>query len=229
MTIVNLENQIAPKIGDGIFSAKDIAMILDLDYPKVKRWMLEYWDNNLKKDFNYTFGEKTNKAINFYSLVEFFTFFKLRDAKVGASTIRKLHEELSDTLNSPYPFAIANDLFVEKKKNKTFVFVKHLNNLFKVDGKKQLYLDFIESFLQKIEFGDNNMAIQFYPLGKNKSVVVDPKRQFGRPIIIGTNIRTETIYDLHLGGETIANICKLYELTTANVEDAIHFHLKSAA
>lgn len=220
---------IEPKLGEGIYLVKDVAQILHLDYALCRRWILGYWDNALKEDFSYVFGEKRNRAINFYSLIEFYTFYKLREKGIGASTIRKLHEELSVNFNTPYPFAYAYDYYIEKRKHKKFVIIDFIDGLWKHDGKKKLYLKFyLDEFLEKIEFDDNNFAKKFFPLGKNKKVVVDPLHQFGQPVIDGTNIKTQTIYHLHNGGETNENICILYDLTENQVQDAINFHRKSA-
>lgn len=84
-----------PRLGEGVFIIKDVARILRLDYDKVRRWILGYWDHALKEDCNYTFGDKGSKAINFLSLIEFYTFFKLREKGVSAAQIHNLHEELS--------------------------------------------------------------------------------------------------------------------------------------
>jgi uncharacterized protein (DUF433 family) len=73
------------------------------------------------------------------------------------------------------------------------------------------------------------MAERFFPLGKDHEVVVDPKKQFGKPILKGTRISTDTIYYLHLGGESIEAIGMLYNLSEKTVKDAILFHHKDAA
>lgn len=217
------QNTILPKLGEGIYLIKDIAQILKLDYDHVRRWIVGYWDGHLKENFNYTFGEKGSKAINFYSLIEFYTFYKLREKGIGATTIRQLHEALSNRLETPYPFAVAHDYYVEDRKYKKFVFVQHLDGLWKFDGKDKLYLNFIQEFLEKVEFDDNNIAVRFFPLGKQHNIVVDPKHQFGQPTILGTNIKTQTLHNLYKGGETYENISILYDLSIEEVKDAIRF------
>ena len=221
-------NNITPKLGEGIFLVKDVAQILNIDYEKARRWIVGYWDGNLKQHFNYTFGENKSKAINFYSLIEFYTFFKLREAHIGATEIRRLHEDLSVKLGTPYPFAVVQDYLIEDRKYKKFVFVQFADGLFKHDGKEKLYFNFLQVFLDKIEFNDNNIASKFYPLGKDKNIVVDPKCQFGQPTIKDTNIKTQSIFSLYKGGETEENISILYDLSVEKVKDAIDFCQKAA-
>lgn len=223
-----IQHQIMPQLGEGVFIIKDVARILRLDYDKVRRWILGYWDHALKEDCNYTFGDKGSKAINFLSLIEFYTFFKLREKGVSAAQIRSLHEELSHKLGTIYPFAIGKDFFVENRNRKKLVFVDFADALWKNDKKEQLHFRFLEAFLEKVEFNEDNLATRFFPLGKEKNVVVDPKHQFGQPTISGTNIKTQTIFNLHKGGETNENISTLYDIPVEKVRDAIAFH-KSAA
>jgi uncharacterized protein (DUF433 family) len=77
--------------------------------------------------------------------------------------------------------------------------------------------------LDKIEFDDNNLAKRFFPLTGSKNVVVDPKHQFGQPVISGTNIKTQTLFSLHKGGESLEDISALYNISLAKVKDAIAF------
>jgi uncharacterized protein (DUF433 family) len=223
-------HDIKPKLGEGIYLVKDVSKILHLEYEKVYRWIVGYWGGNLDPHIKYTFGEADNRAINFYSLIEFYTFFKLREKGLSTTEIRKLHTELSKILDNPYPFAVAQDYFVEhrqskktKKIRKRFVYYTYLDSLIKLSPKKQFSLSFMEEFLDKIEFDDNNIAVRFFPLSNSKNVVVDPKRQFGQPIISGTNIKTQTLFNLYRGGETLENISILYNIPVNKVEDAITF------
>ena len=114
-------------------------------------------------------------------------------------------------------------------KHKSQIWYDYMGLLIKGDKKQQpSFRPFIEPFLEQIEFGDDLLAKRFYPLGKEKNVVVDPTRQFGKPVIKGKSIRTDVIYRFYLGGETKENICKLYELTDLQVTDAIFYHEQAA-
>lgn len=230
MRATEKKQHIEPAIGAGIYLIKDVSQILHLPYEKVYRWILGYWEDGLDNKYDYVFGDSNNRAINFYSLIEFYTFFKLRERGVSTLDIRKLHQELSKTLDTPYPFAVAHDYYVDKKhKRKVFIYYKYLESLIRLDRKKQFSFDFIiNDFLDKIEFDDSNFARRYFPIGKDKNVVVDPQRQFGQPTVIGRSIKTQTINSLYIGGESKEDICILYNLTLKDVEDAIQFHNAAA-
>lgn len=222
---------IKAKLGEGIYLVKDVSKILHLEYEKVYRWIVGYWGGNLDTHFKYTFGDVDNRAINFYSLIEFYTFFKLREKGLSTTEIRKLHNKLSETLKTPYPFAIGQDFYIDhrkqkdpkKKPKKKFIYYNYLDSLIKFDKRDQFSFDFMEKFLDKIEFDDNNLAVRFFPLTDSRNVVVDPKHQFGQPVISGTNIKTQTLSNLYRGGETLENISILYNISIDKVQDAITF------
>lgn len=221
---------IQPKLGEGIYLVRDVAKILRLDYAKTSRWIAGYWGSGLDENVQYTFGDIGNRAINFLSLIEFYTFFKLREKGISSTEIKKLHNTLSGVFNTKYPFAIAHDFFIESRRSKSpnakakkNIYYSYFENLIKHDNKQQFSLRFMEKFFERVEFNDDNLAVRFFPLENSKNVVVDPKHQFGQPVISGTNIKTQTLFSLYKGGETVEDISSLYNLPVDKVSDAIAF------
>ncbi len=213
----------ASSIGEGIYLTQDIALILNVPYANVRHWRSEIWDKKLNKgtDFKYSFGDEKNKAVNFYTLIELYTFFKLREKGLSAKKIIKVHQTIGEELNTKYPFAIA-EILADKKG----VWYKHLENLITADGTRQINIKpILEPFLEKVEFSKaSGIAERYYPLGKAKKVVVDPKHQFGQPVVSDTNIKTEVIYQMYKGGESVKNISYIYDINSKYVSDAIGFH-----
>lgn len=205
------------KLGEGIYLTPDVARILNLPYHKVYSLMKGYWQG-------YAFGEVGNKAVNFYSLIEFYIYFQCRQNGMSSQKFKKYHQQLSSSLKTKYPFA-------HHKIRTDFkgIWAEVEENLVKADGRHQFdLLPILETFLHNVSYGNNKMANKYYPLGKNTKVVVDPMHQFGQPVVDGTNIKTKTLYSLHLGGETNKTISSLYNISVAKVRDAISFHTIAA-
>lgn len=212
-----------PKIGEGIYLTSDVAIILQLPYAKVRRWLSEFWDNRFIADYSYSFGESNNKAVNFYTLIEFYTFYQLRLKDISAQKIQSVHKTISKDLKTLYPFA--TNIRTDGKE----IWYEYLDALINANGKQQLDLKaLLDPFLHKIEFGKNNLAELFFPLEKSKNVVIDPKRQFGQPTIFGSNVQTETIKKLYEGGESKNNICLLYDLKPSEVNDALRYYKRAS-
>jgi uncharacterized protein (DUF433 family) len=211
-----------PFYSSGIFLPKDVSEILNLPYSSVRYWMFEFWDGRFSKDTNdkYTFGEKGNKAIDFLTLIEFYTFYKLRKKGVSSQKIQKAHQSIAKELKTKYPFATTK-ISTDGEK----IWYKHLEDIINADGSTQINLkEIIEPFIDKIDFDNNFHAERYYPLGKSHYIVIDPKHQFGRPTVPGTNLRADTIFKLYKGGEKKKNICLLYDIELKQVSDAIAFY-----
>lgn len=208
--------KISPKVGEGIYTARDVSFILRLPYPKVNRWMREFWDD-------YTFGIKGNKGINFYTLIEFYTFYHLREKKISSQEIKKVHNRIANDLNTAYPFA--RKIHTDGVKG---IWYEYLESLIKADNKRQLDLKpLLATFLSKIEFNEEDIANRYFPTEARK-VVVDPKFQFGQPTITGTSIKAEIINGFYQGGESKETISMLYNIRVDEVEDAILYFKRSA-
>ena len=57
----------------------------------------------------------------------------------------------------------------------------------------------------------------------DKIVSVNPRIQFGLPVVTGTRTPTRALYSLYKGGETVEFIAILYQITTAQVKAAIKY------
>ncbi len=216
------------KLGEGIYSIPDIAFLLRLKPSRVRRWLNDFWDARLGEKYRqkYSWGEGREKATNFYTLIEFYVFYQLRELKVGPKAIFTAHEEIARQLNTPFPFASAKLL----TDGRSILYSLHDGTTIKADKSKQIALrQIIEDFCKKIEFSDTQLAEKYYPLGKNHSIVVDPHHQFGQPTIVDTNILAETIFSLHSAGESNAFLSKLYQLPEKDIEAAISLFNKRAA
>jgi uncharacterized protein (DUF433 family) len=222
--IVELSNKThEPRLGEGIYLTSDVAEILRLSYSKVRRWMVELWDSRFSESGRYSFGDSKNRAVNFYTLIEFYTFYQLRMKGVSAQKIQKAHKTISKELKTPYPFA--TNIRTDGRE----IWYDYLNELVGANGKQQLDLKAVlDPFLHRIDFGINSLAELFYPLDKSKNVVVDPKRQFGQPTITGRNLRIDTIKKLYDGGESKKNISLLYDLKPSEVNDALRYYKRAS-
>lgn len=207
------------KLGAGIYTVPDVAFILGLPAGKVRRWLNEFWDSRLaEKDNKYSWGEGRDKATNFYTLMEFYVFYQLRELNVSTNRILTAHEDIASQLNTPYPFASSKML----TDGKNILFTMEDGTVVKADKSKQAaFKEIIKNFCKKIEFSEADIAERFYPMGKDKKIIVDPHHQFGQPVIEDTNILAETVFDLYQAGESPEFISRLYQLKVKEVEDAI--------
>lgn len=217
------------QLGTGIYTVPDISNFLSIPKYKVRRYLNDYWNERSgKKFFNETYSWSVDnkiKAVNFYTLIELYTCFHLQSLGVSPKEILKSRASMIKDLNIPYPFASDKILSDGKK-----IWFEFKDSIVKADGSKQTeFVEFIREFANKIEFDSNKIAEKFWPAGKQSDVVINPRNQFGQPILNGTNINAEVIFSMYDSGEPIEAIGILYDITNKQVNDAISFYKKSTA
>lgn len=214
-----------PQLGGGIYTIPDIAQILRLPTNKVNRWVKTYWDEKLGKEFDnkYSWNIDRTKAVSFHTLVELYIFHQLNIAGLKPSTVLKAHKILSEKFDTPFPFASEVVLKSLNTDGSRIYLEQGDQTIITLDETNQLNFDFIKVFFKLVEFDDDSLASRFWPMGKTKSIVCDPERQFGHPVIGNTNIYPEAIYSMYNAGEPVKFISELYEITESQVKDAIDY------
>lgn len=228
--MTDFATQTYPDIGEGVFTIPDAAAILNLPVPKVRRWVKKYWEldflHESQSDVRYSWGEKREKVINFLTLIEIVMVHYLRMEGAGFHKIKMAHKELSELKNTIYPFAHA-EVWTDRRN----VFYDLESSIMELDSKRQLsFSEMVKPYCKKIDFRESTrLAERFWPLGKERSVVVDPHHHFGQPIISGTNITTDSIMSMLHAGESPKLVASIYDLTMNQVKDAEEFENRKAA
>lgn len=78
-------------------------------------------------------------------------------------------------------------------------------------------------FYESIDYSDSGDAQRVRPLNGETSVVIDPLRGFGEPVV--RNVRTEVIAELRRAGESVRSISDTYELSIDQVDAALRYEL----
>jgi len=94
--------------------------------------------------------------------------------------------------------------------------------------RQNVFRTIVEPSLKDLEF-DAAAVARWYPLGiARKSVVIDPTRSFGRPIA-ASGVPTEVLSRAVTVEGSIAKVVRLYDVSTAEVRDAVSFEKRLAA
>jgi hypothetical protein len=84
----------------------------------------EYWNNSVyyRRSARFSDGQGMSWLPTFYTFIEFFAFYQLRQEGVTTQKIIKAHQVLSNTFETKYPFAKSNvsrmdDMFFSQAKS----------------------------------------------------------------------------------------------------------------
>ena len=85
----------------------------------------------------------------------------------------------------------------------------------------------VAAFFDRVDY-DGDVPVRYWPDGRDAHIVLDPRRQFGSPIIEGTRISTEVIYGTNAAGDPAEWLAHAYSLDLVQVEAAIRFEQRLA-
>jgi uncharacterized protein (DUF433 family) len=102
---------------------------------------------------------------------------------------------------------------------------KSVERLLELNHGGQLVLaEVIDTLLRQIEHDpETDQATRWWPLGKDRLVLLDPARAMGAPIVKDYGVRTRVLYGARLAGEPVTAIANWYEVSPRHVRDAISF------
>ena len=223
-------SQLADPWVRGVYLIPDAVRILRIPAGSLRSWVNGH---NYKESSRFPAGEMESvgtgrdRHFGFLTLVELYLVAQLRRRGVSMSTIRSARDELATRLETTYPFASGGLLCSGKK------LLHELGDgvLLELGTTGQTAFEkIVQPFCDRLDFdAATSLARRFYPLGKEQPIVVDPRHAFGRPVVEGTNVTTETILALLKGGESIEDIADSFHIPEDAVRAARVFETKKAA
>jgi len=114
------------------------------------------------------------------------------------------------------------------------LFVERYGELVEANEKGQLAIkSLLEASLQRIDRDPKGLAERLFPWTREphepRSVEIDPRRAFGRLVIVGTGISTAVVADRVRAGESIQHLAEDYRLDVSQIEAAIRWELGATA
>lgn len=220
------------------YSASEVTRILNLPSATVKAWAFGYNYNAGQSRFQpvITPADQQKRLLSFSNLCELHILSAIRRRhKVPLSKIRDSIEYLCLKLGSSEHPLLDHSI----QTNNIDLFVDHTSGLLNISRNGQVAMrgDF-EQALARIERDNNGSVIRLFPYSRTsnsdaieqpKSVVIDPRVSFGRPMLTSAAIPTEIIADRFLAGDSPTEMAKDYRVDEKEIEEAIRFEQRRAA
>jgi uncharacterized protein (DUF433 family) len=224
-------------IGQGIYSVSEVARLTDIDARKIMRWLIGYQYNNrtgsgeVDPVFHSSYKAVNGKiALSFLDMVEIRFVDAFRKHGVSWRAIRIASHKAAELLGRDHPFSMRK--FLTDGKTIIARIAQEQNDIELIDLVTDQYEfdKIITPFLYEgLDFSKHDTATRWWPLGKKHSIVIDPQRSFGKPILDKYNIPTATIVASYKGNKSYAEIAKWFEIDLRSVKDAVDFERNLAA
>ena len=168
-------------------------------------------------------------GLSFSNLVEAYVLAAIRRKhRIGLPSIRKGLAYLTGKFGSPRP--LLNAQFATKGAE---LLVEHLGEIINLSRNGQVEMAaMILAYLERVERDAKGVPIKLYPFMRSqplheqpRTVVIDPRVSFGRPVLAGTGIPTAVLAEQFKAGDQPKDLARQYGADEQAVWDAIRCEL----
>ena len=229
----------APIFDTPAYPASEAARILNLSVNTVRAWCFgqNYRSTaGVPKRFQPVIqpADMKGRLLSFANLCELHVLSAIRrHYKIPLPKVRESVDYLHSKLAAARPL-----IDQQFHTNGIDLFVEHASRLLNVSrqGQEALRGDFQQA-LARIERDRQGSPIRLFPFSRTslsdkeqpKTIVIDPRLSFGRPVLSSVAIRTDVIVGRFRAGDSMAEMAKDYGVDEKEIEEALRFEQRRSA
>ena len=227
--------------GIGVYTAPEAARMVGMSPQTLRRWLRGYDHGRHVEERRhekplwqpqYTPDDDEGVLLGFRDLVEARIVNALRGKRIGLPTIRICLDRARDIVGQDHPFSTSQ--FKTDGKTIFLEITRGLDEPQLIDLKRSqgVFNRVVAPSLADLDFGPGG-AERWWLLHGKKTIVADPERAFGQPIIAETGITTARVAQAVEAEGSVAKVAQLYEIKPRLIRDALAYEsqlgLKKAA
>ena len=220
-------------VGKGIYPIPEAARLSKVSERRIRYWLKRIDSEGARETGKLWHGEhqpiKNKVVLGFLDLQEVRFVEEFLKAGVTWRLLRAAHEVARYRYQTEHPFCTRD--FVTDGKH-IIEQLKHAPGHIEYEEiakTQRVFPSVVRPFIKDLEFSSDRQLLRWWPLGTRRSVVLDPQRQFGQPIISDGGIATEVLYLAARQGQTEKEVASWYEVEESAVRDAVNFETSLAA
>lgn len=214
------------------YPAAEAGRLVGLTASRVRRWLAGY---------GYSYGDavrhqppvlrrgETGSYASFLDLVDLLFVKRFLDHGISLQKVRRALDEAHEILGTNHFarqsfFTDGSNIYLEVRE-KGEAILELLS-----DG-QWVIAPVIRQLATEIDFASpEGLARRWFPLGRNRPVVLDPFVSFGAPTVVGRGVKTSNVHDLFVAeNEQLAAVRAWWDLAEGEVEAAVEFERRMAA
>ena len=221
-------------LNTGLYTVPEAARLTRISTGKIRRWIKGYdfrtsgsirhsdavWQGEIKPLDN-------KISLSFRDLLELRFVDAFIQAGVSWRTMRRAHTKAQDELKTTHPFCsnrVATDgksiLLRQAEEDSDEALVNLVPN-------QKEFSRIVQGFLKELEFSGKDII--WWPLGKERQIVLDPKRNFGQPSAVRSGVPTSVLARSVKTNGSVEAVSHWFEVSEGEVRDAVEFEMRLAA
>jgi uncharacterized protein (DUF433 family) len=212
----------------GLYTVPEAARLTRVSGGKIRRWL---------KGYDFKSGERIhhsdavwqgelepleNKlALSFRDLLELRFVDAFIRAGVSWRTMRRAHTKAQHELRTTHPFCsnrIATDgkniLLRQAQEDSDEALINLVTD-------QREFSRIVETFLKELEFSGHEII--WWPLGKQRQIIIDPRRNFGQPTGARSGVPSQVLARSVKANASQKLVAKWYEVGPEEISDAVEF------
>lgn len=93
--------------------------------------------------------------------------------------------------------------------------------------------ELLQATLKRVDRDPHGLISRIYPwagqVEEPKHIEIDPRRAFGRPVVVGTSVPTEALAERFRAGDSLGDLARDFRIATNVVESALRWEMSAAA
>jgi len=195
-------------LNTGIYTVVEASRLTGVSKWRIRRWMCGYHSELRKKNYPPLWGSQlpaieSKIALGFLDLIEIKFVNAFLNAGVSWAIIHKVRakaQKLYPDTNHPFctkQFVTDGRQIFQDVHDETGDVC-----LVEIATDQRVFATIITPFLKELDFRDGTTLKCWWPLGKDRDIVVDPRKNFGQPTVFREGIPTQ-----NLARSYRANLC----------------------
>lgn len=221
-------------LGAGIYSIPEAARLTGVSGARIRRWLKGY-DFRAKTQRRHSQPVWTGElepadgktAVGFRDLMEIRFIAAFLQAGVSWKTMRLAHVAAKRKLGTDHPFCThrfatdGREILLEQAQASADTCLVNIAN------DQREFEKIVHPFLKELDF-EAGFA-RWWPLGKDRSVVLDPMRNLGQPTAAGAGVPTRVLARSVKSNGSIEAVAHWFEVDPREVRDAVEFETRLVA
>jgi uncharacterized protein (DUF433 family) len=213
----------------GIYTVPEASRLTGVSRERIRRWLKGYRSSRRRKDYSPLWKPQLpridNKvALGFLDLIEIKFVGAFLKRGVSWPMIHKVREraaELYPDISHPFCtkqfFTDGHGIFTELHKETGESWLLEITN------DQHVFAEFTKPFLKQLEFRNGTVLERWWPLGVERHIVVDPRKNFGQPTVEREGIATRVLAECFRANGSVEEVARWYEISPQSVRDAVDY------
>jgi uncharacterized protein (DUF433 family) len=215
-------------LNTGLYTVPEASRLTRISTGKIRRWIKGYdfrtsgsirhsdavWQGEIKPLDN-------KLALSFRDLLELRFVDAFIRAGVSWRTMRRAHTNAQSELRTTHPFC-SNRIFTDGRS----ILLRQAEEdsdeaLVNLATDQKEFSRIVETFRKELEFSGTDIV--WWPLGKWRQIVLDPRRNFGQPTVTKSGVPAATLARSVKANSSQEIVARWYEVHPDEVRDAVEF------